>query len=121
MKLMVYAVQFKGGSVQVIVALLREFIKFAEIDYHVILSEEIKSQVNIFRFPKNFLFYDLPCKAGSNLLDLRKRNKFFKEIENKIQPDCGLCSSGPLYHATKFPLLMGYNLPNHLYRDSPYN
>ena len=55
MKLMVYAVQFKGGSVQVIVALLREFIKFAEIDYHVILSEEIKSQVNKFRFPKNFL------------------------------------------------------------------
>ena len=48
---MVYAVQFKGGSVQVIVALLREFIKFAEIDYHVILSEEIKSQVNKFRFP----------------------------------------------------------------------
>ncbi len=117
---MVYAVQFKGGSVQVIVALLREFIKFAEIDYHVILSEEIKSQVNKFRFPKNFHFYDLPCKAGSNLLDLRKRNKFFKEIENKIQPDCGLCSSGPLYHATKFPLLMGYNLPHHIYRDSPY-
>ena len=120
MKLMIYAVQFKGGSVQVIIALLREFIKFTEHEYHVILSNEIKSQISKFTFPNNFHFYDLPVNAGFSLTNIHKRNIFFKNLEKKINPDCGLCSSGPLYHKTKFPLLVGYNLPHHIYRDSPY-
>ncbi len=120
MKLMVYAVQFKGGSVQVIVALLREFVKFSENEYYVILSKEIKSQIARFEFPDNFHFYDLPCEAGSSSANLKVRNKYFSKLESEIKPDCGLCSSGPLYHKTQAPLLMGYNLPHHIYRDSPY-
>lgn len=117
---MVYAVQFKGGSVQVIVALLREFVKFSENEYYVILSKEIKSQIARFEFPDNFHFYDLPCEAGSSSANLKVRNKYFSKLESEIKPDCGLCSSGPLYHKTQAPLLMGYNLPHHIYRDSPY-
>ena len=36
------AVQFKGGSLQGVVSIIRELVKFDGNEYHVVLSPEVK-------------------------------------------------------------------------------
>lgn len=120
MKLMVCAIQFKGGSLQVVLSLLNEFKKFPEHEYHVILSDIVRSQLNLPDFQDNFFFYQFPFTGAINVSKVFKRKKWFQDIELRIKPDCVLTTSGPIYWRSKVPMLMGYNLPANIYLDSPF-
>ena len=120
MKILICAVQFKGGSLQVAISLIKEFIKFPENQYFVIQSREVQKQLEGSGFPSNFHFYNLPYPSKIRLLNLVLRRRFLRDVENKISPDGVICTSGPLYWRPKSPLLMGYNLAHHLYPESSY-
>lgn len=120
MKLLIMAIQFKGGSLQGVVSILRELVKFPGYEYHIVLSKEVKAQLQGIDFPENMRFYDLPCRSSNRTLNLFRNRKFFSRLEAEIRPECVLCTSGPMYWKSKAPCLMGFNLPHHIYRESPY-
>lgn len=120
MKLLIMAVQFKGGSLQGVVSIIRELVKFKENDYYIVLSKEVKKQLQGISFPENMHFYDLPTKSGNHTVNLFLNRGFFTRLEKEVQPNCVVCTSGPMYWKSKTPCLMGFNLPHHIYRESPY-
>ncbi|MBO4620700.1 MAG: glycosyltransferase [Victivallales bacterium] len=120
MRLLVMAIQFKGGSLQGVVSILRELVKFPEHEYHIVLSKEVKQQLQGIDFPEYMRFYDLPYRCGNRTLNLFLNRAFFNHLERTVHPDCVLCTSGPMYWKSKAPCLMGFNLPHHIYRESPY-
>ena len=120
MKLLIMAIQFKGGSLQGVVSILRELVKFTEHEYHIVLSKEVKQQLQGIDFPANMHFVDLPYLSGNRTWNLFRNRGFFRELEARIKPDCVLCTSGPMYWKSQAPCLMGFNLPHHIYPESPY-
>lgn len=120
MRLLIMAVQFKGGSLQGVVSIIRELVKFSDNEYHIVLSKEVKDQLHDVVYPVNMHVYDLPNKIGNHTINLFLNRWFFDRLECRLNPDVVLCSSGPMYWKPKKPCLMGYNLGHHIYRDSPY-
>lgn len=120
MNIMICATQFKGGSLQVIISLINEFKKFVSNEYHIIIGEEVSKQIKQENFPINFHFYDFPYSGPISYKTKRSRAKLFSKWENQIKPDCVLTSSGPLYWKSNSPMIMGYNLPNNIYGESPF-
>ena len=120
MRLLICAIQFKGGSLQVVLSLINEFKKFPENEYHVIMSDMVSAQLNHHEFPVNFRFYNFPFTGSISVSKMFKRVKWLRSIETKIRPDCVITTSGPIYWRSKAPMLMGYNLPANIYLDSPY-
>lgn len=114
------AVQFKGGSLQGVVSIIRELVKFDGNEYYVVLSPEVKKQIQNITFPDYFHLYDLPTKSGNHTINLFLNRGWFTHMEQSIKPDCVLCTSGPMYWKPKSPCLLGFNLPHHIYRESPY-
>ena len=120
MKLLILAVQFKGGSLQGVVSIIRELVKFTDSDFHIVLSPEVKKQIQGISIPQHIHLYDLPTKTENHTINLFLNRNWFTRLEREVKPDCALCTSGPLYWKPKAPCLMGFNLPHHIYRDSPY-
>lgn len=120
MNILICAVQFKGGSLQVAISLIKEFVKFQDNNYHIIVSKEVQKQLEGIIFPSNFHFYNLPYPSRIRLLNLILRRTFLSAIEQNTKADCTICTSGPLYWKPKSPLLIGYNLAHHLYPESSY-
>ena len=60
MKILMLAVQFKGGSLQGVVSIIRELVKFKDNEYHIVLGKEVKAQLQGIVFPENIHLYDLP-------------------------------------------------------------
>lgn len=120
MNILICAVQFKGGSLQVAISLIKEFTKFPENEYHVVVSKEVQKQIEGIEFPSFFHFYNLPYPSKIRILNLILRRPFLSTIEKKANADCTICTSGPLYWKPKSPLLIGYNLAHHLYPESSY-
>lgn len=120
MKLLMMAVQFKGGSLQGVVSIIRELVKFHENEYHIVLGKEVKAQLQGIVFPDNMHLYDLPYKVGNRTVNLFLNRGYFNRLERELKPDVVLCTSGPMYWKSKAPCLMGFNLPHHIYRESPY-
>lgn len=120
MKLLIMAVQFKGGSLQGVVSIIRELVKFNEHEYHIVLSKEVKAQLQGIAFPENMHLYDLPYKISNRTVNLFLNRGYFSHFEHEVNPDVVLCTSGPMYWKSVTPCLMGFNLPHHVYRESPY-
>ncbi len=120
MNLLILAVQFKGGSLQVVVSLINEFRNFTRNNYHIVLSKEVEIQIKPDTFPANFYFYSLPHFSKIRLLNFRKRAKWLTGIEKSANPSCVLSTSGPIYWQSNTPMLMGYNLGHYIYLESPF-
>lgn len=120
MNLFICATQFKGGSLQVAISLIKEFVKFPENEYYIVVSREVKKQLAGLEFPSNFHFYDLNYPSKIKVVNWILHGPFFAKIEKEAHADCTICTSGPLYWKPKSPLLIGYNLPHLIYPESPY-
>lgn len=120
MNIFICAVQFKGGSLQVVISLIKEFVKFPENNYFVVMSREVKKQLQGIDFLDNFHFYDLPYPSKIRLANSYLRGAFLSKIEKESNCDCIICTSGPIYWTPKRPMLLGYNLPHLIYPESPY-
>lgn len=96
MNIFICAVQFKGGSLQVAISLVKEFVKFPENSYYVVMSREVKKQLQGIEFPKNFHFYDLEYPTSSRLLNSFLRGKQLSKIERGKGRLCDLLIRAPL-------------------------
>lgn len=108
-----------GGAVQVATSLINECRKFPLNEYHVILGEGVRSAIDITAFPSNFFFY----KVRFGVLGLRNIGKIQKELEKleeQIKPDIVITTSGPAYWKTRAFHIVGFNLGQYIYTESPY-
>jgi glycosyltransferase involved in cell wall biosynthesis len=108
-----------GGAVQVALSFIYECRKFPEHEYYIWVGPGLKKSLQEEDFSKNFHFdyFDF------GVLNFRKTflvNRILRAKEQKIQPDCIICTSGPSYFRSIAPQLIGFNLPLYIYPESPY-
>jgi glycosyltransferase involved in cell wall biosynthesis len=111
---------FKGGGVQVAMSFITECIAHPENTYHVVLGQALAKLVQKEKFPSNFFFYEIGYRPATRLFSFKSHNRFFKELEAKVKPDCVFTTSGPAYWRPRAKHLVGFNLPHHVYPESPF-
>ncbi len=111
---------FKGGGIQVAKSFIEECKNIHDHDYLIVLSEPLSKAINISNFPKNFRFHKATFRPATRVFSFKSHNGLLKLLEKKFQPDVVFTTSGPSYWRPKAPHLMGYNLPNYIYPESPY-
>ncbi len=108
-----------GGAIQVALSFIYECREINEHEYHVFVGSGVGKSLKVEDFPQNFYFYNLNF-GTVNLLKIPSISTKLNEYEEKIKPDCVITTSGPSYWQPKVPHVMGFNLGNHIYFDSPY-
>jgi len=111
---------YKGGAEQVVISFINECKKFPENDYHLLLRENILSQLQSESFSNNFTFYEFKKRPAEGLLNYLRTMRKLKQLEKQISPDCVISTGGHGYWRPGVPLLTGYNIPHFVYEDSPY-
>ncbi len=111
---------FKGGSEQVALSFIHECKGFDEIDFHVVIGENLKSQIDIESFPNNFKFYVFQNRPASSLFTFIKSMLWYDRLEKRLSPDCVIATGGHGYWKPEAPLVAGFNIPHYLYPESPY-
>ena len=99
---------------------LRECERFDEYEIGVIVGPGLSSIVREQDFSRRFSFFRLDYRPAQRVLSLRRTTRDLELIESEFRPDVVFTTSGPSYWRPKAPHLMGFNLPHHLYPDSPY-
>ena len=110
----------KGGGVQVAASVLSECKVFSDWEFGVVLGPGLSDIVRDADFPKNFRFFRLDYRPAQRVLSFRRSGEDLSQIEASFSPDAVFTTSGPSYWRPHAPHLMGFNLPHHLYPDSPY-
>ena len=57
---------FKGGAEQVAHSFICECTNYSQHDFHVLLRDNIKDQLDVADFPDNFTFYDVEERPGKS-------------------------------------------------------
>ncbi len=110
----------KGGSIQVARSFLQECRKFGEHEFHVVLGTSLARLIQEGSFPENFSFYRIGYRPATRVFSLRSTDSFLRKIEMLVQPDVVFTTSGPSYWRPAVPHVAGFNLPHHVYPDSPF-
>lgn len=110
----------KGGGVQVALSFIKECRHYPDNIYHIVLSDAVGRLISREDYPPNFHFYEINYRPASRLFTFKSHNSFLKSIEKTVQPDCVFTTSGPAYWRPRVSHLVGFNLPHHVYPDSPY-
>lgn len=111
---------FKGGAEQVAISFINECKKFNLNEYYIFYCDNLEKQLDISKFPPNFIFYRIENRPGSSLKNYWRSIRVFKQIENKISPDCVISTGSHGYWRPKSPIVGGFNIPHYIYPDSPY-
>lgn len=111
---------WKGGSIQVATSFLRECRRFEQHTFGVVLGPGLSQSIRAEEFPGNFEFFRLGYRPAQKVLSFRRPSTEFKGIEAVFKPNAVFTTTGPSYWRPSVPHLMGFNLPHHLYPDSPY-
>ncbi len=121
MKLLINtASTLKGGGLQVATSFLEDCRQHPENEYHVILGYALTKSIHKDQFPANYFFYDISYRPATRVFTFKSHDKFFRDIEKKIKPDVVFTTTGPAYWRPVAPHVVGYNLPHHVYPESPY-
>ena len=110
----------KGGSVQVALSLLKEFCKYKEHQFHILIGPALKDLINVLDFPQNFKFYFFKHRPSQKLFSFDPLSNKFQKIEEDVKADFVITTSGPSYWRPSSPHIIGYNLPHYIYEDSPF-
>lgn len=110
----------KGGGIQVATSFIEDCRQHPQHEYHVVLGHMLAKSVKKENFPANFFFYEIGFRPATRVFSFKSHDGFFKKIENDIQPDVVFTTTGPAYWRPRAPHVIGYNLPHHVYPESPY-
>lgn len=110
----------KGGGVQVAASFLRECSALGGHDFGVVVGPGMDGVVQPAECPENFEFFKLGYRPAERVFSLRGAGRDLERIESAFQPDVVFTTSGPSYWRPRAQHLMGFNIPHHLYPDSPY-
>jgi len=108
-----------GGAVQVALSFIYECRAYEGYDFHVWVGSGVRKSLNESDFPPNFSFYHFDFGP----LSLKKTFRIQKalgKLEQSIQPDVIIATSGPTYFHSKAPQIIGFNLPLYIYPESPH-
>lgn len=108
-----------GGAVQVALSFIHECIHFTEHEYHVWLGAGVGNNIDTSIFPNNFHFYRFQF-GPIGFREIRKIQNTLRPYELKIKPDVIISTSGPTYYHSIAPQIAGFNLPYHIYPESPF-
>lgn len=97
-----------------------ECINFPAHSYFVVLSPNLSRKIDISLFPNNFQFFSIPYRPGTRVISLKSPSKFLRMVEDKVKPDVVFTTSGPAYWRPRHPHIIGYNLAQHIYLESPF-
>lgn len=108
-----------GGAVQVALSFITECKNFPEHEYHVWVGQGVGKALDKSTFPSNFYFYDFDFGViGFN--KIKEIQQTLRPLEEKIQADVLISSTGPTYYKSKAPQIIGFNLPLYIYPESPF-
>lgn len=110
----------KGGGIQVAISFLEDCRQHSENEYHIILGAALSKLINQQSFPGNFTFYPITYRPATKVFSLQSHDHFFKQVEKKVQPNVVFTTTGPSYWRPSAPHVMGYNLGDYIYTESPY-
>ncbi len=96
-----------GGSLQVAHSFIHEIRHRKEINFHIVLSENLASQMNDQDFPENFHFYRYTMNPWQ-LAGWFGRNRYLDTLETAIHPDCVFTIFGPAYWTPRSRHVMGF-------------
>lgn len=108
-----------GGAIQVALSFIHECRRFSEHEYYVWVGSGVRKALDETAFPANFHFRHFDF----GVITFRKTytiNRSLQQVEQEIQPDCIIATSGPSYFHSRAPQVIGYNLPLYIYPESPY-
>ena len=110
----------KGGGVQVAASFLNECRHFGDHEFGVVAGSGLSKLLLTEKFPENFTFFQLGYRPAERVFSMRRAGGDLDLIESRFEPDVVFTTSGPSYWHPGAPHLMGFNLPHHLYPNSPY-
>lgn len=108
-----------GGAVQVALSFINECKQFPEHEYHIWVGQGVGKALDKSSFPNNFYFYDFDF----GIIGLKKVKEIqhtLRPLEENINPDVLISSTGPTYYKSKAPQIIGFNLPLYIYPESPF-
>ena len=111
---------FKGGAEQVVNSFINECREIRGNEYHILLCDNIMSELDAGSFPENFHFHKLDKRPGTSFIQMIKSLRYFNRLEKKIRPDVVISTGGHGYWRPKAPILTGFNIPHYVYPESPY-
>lgn len=111
---------FDGGAIQVALSVIEECRTITGHEYHVLLGLKLSEYIKEDKFPSNFHFYRIPYRPATRVFSFRSRSRYFRQIEQKVNPEIVFTTSGPAYWQPARPHLCGFNIPQSVYPESPY-
>ncbi len=97
----------KGGSLQVAYSFLNEIKHNTKHTFYVVLSSQLKEQIDIQEFPNNFIFKTYSIKP-TLLKVITGRDKFLSKLEKDINPDKVFSIFSPAYWRPKSIHISGF-------------
>ena len=98
-----------GGSLQVAHSFIHEIRGQKEVSFHIVLSENLASQLDQRDFPENFHFYHYTMDPWQ-LSGWFGRNRYLDTLEASIHPDCVFTIFGPAYWTPHSRHVMGFEI-----------
>ena len=109
---------FAGGGIQVATSFLYDLNSLnLDHQFHVIQSFNSSKQIEKTDFLTNFHFYDLNDEISSSIF---RRSQKVKSIEKLIIPNVIFTIFGPSYYKSDYPKIIGFALPDMIYKNSPF-
>lgn len=96
-----------GGGIQVSKSFIEELLNIDSKEYHIVLSNNLKKELKLDRFPSNFYFYD-GLEMSGNFINRIKVAILLNSLEKQIKPDVVFTIFGPSYWKPKAIHISGY-------------
>ena len=108
-----------GGAIQVALSFINECKAFTQHEFFVWVGPGVRKSLIEAEFPTNFHFehFDFGVISFKKTFEI---NRTMQEVEQRIQPDVIIATSGPSYFHSQAPQIIGYNLPLYIYPESPF-
>jgi glycosyltransferase involved in cell wall biosynthesis len=112
---------FKGGAEQVALSFISECRKFPEHEYHVVVCENLATQIDQQEYPGNFTFHILDKRPAASWINFYKKMLWYQRLASEVDPDCIVSTGGHGYWTPKrIPVVAGFNMAHFVYPESPY-
>jgi len=108
-----------GGAIQVALSFINECKAFTQHEYHVWVGHGVGKSIQTKEFPENFHFYNFDFGV-INFKTIKAIQNKLSPLEDQINPDVIISTSGPTYFHSKAPQIIGFNLPLYIYPESPF-
>lgn len=106
------------GCTQVSVSFIEECKKYKDNEYFVLLSSNVRKNLQLESFPSNFKFHLVEKHPLYGVKAIGERKKL-KKMEEDYSPDCVFSVFGPSWWTPKAPHLQGYAFPHYVNKESP--